>query len=311
MSIYIYNKGIVNINQENLDFDDIINDYYGRKKKANQIIESAYAHMHSSKTKRLHECWSHIKIARHKITRERKLIFANSCKVRLCPCCAWRRSRKYALENKHMLSDINGKYIFLTVTVRNCTGSELSHTLDIIMNAWKRFYQRKEIKNIMLGSVRNLEITYNSLAKTYHPHMHILIHIAPTYFGADYIKQDTWSAIWQDCARLDYTPIVDIRRVKPGTDKTYFEISKYVSKISDLLSLPGSDLYKVVNVLDDALTSRRIIGYTGSFRTWRKEHKLKDDIKDAEIISEGSEDWEIFCYEWIYGAAQYKRTESF
>lgn len=309
--IYIYNTGNLYINQPFVDFDDDVNSFYGVKKTANQIIEKAYINIKSAKVKRLHECWSHIKIARRRSTGEKKLIFANSCKVRLCPCCAWRRSRKFALENHNMLNDINGKYIFLTITIKNVCGAELSSALDSILNGWKRFYQRKDIKNIMLGSIRNLEITYNRKSKTFHPHMHILIHIPTSYFGKYYISQKKWADIWQDCAHLDYTPIIDVRKIKTKSDKSYLEISKYVAKISDFLNLPEKELTEVISFLDTALCNRRIIGYTGDFRTWRREHKLKDEITDAEIISDSSEDWEIFCYEWIYGKNIYKRTENF
>ena len=155
-----------------------------------------------------------------------------------------------------MLQQIAGKYIFLTLTVKNCTGDDLSSTIDCILNGWKRFYSRKDIKSIMLGSIRNLEITYNSKTKTFHPHIHILIHVTPSYFGRDYITQKQWSMIWKDCARLDYTPITDIRKVKPG-DNAYLEISKYVAKLSDLLYLDAAELAEVVKVLDPALAYRR------------------------------------------------------
>lgn len=309
--IYIYNTGNLYINQPFVEFDDDVNNFYGVKKIANQIIEKAYINIKSAKVKRLHECWSHIKIARRRSTGEKKLIFANSCKVRLCPCCAWRRSRKFALENHNMLNEINGKYIFLTITIKNVSGAELSSALDSILNGWKRFYSRKDIKNIMLGSIRNLEITYNRRTKEFHPHMHILIHIPASYYGKYYISQKKFADIWRDCAHLEYTPIIDVRNVKSKSDKSYLEISKYVAKISDFLNLSEKELTEVISFLDPALCNRRIIGYTGDFREWRREHKLKDEITDAEIISESSEEWEIYCYEWIYGRNIYKRVEDF
>ena len=312
---YIYNTGNLYINQQIIDIDDIVNNKYGVKKIANQIIENAYLKIKNQKAlrkaERLHDCWSNIKIAKKKSTGESKLIFANSCKVRLCPCCAWRRSRKFALENMQMLNEIAGKYIFLTVTIKNVPGEQLTESLDIILSAWKRFYQRKDIKKIMLGSIRNLEITYNRKTKEFHPHMHILIHIPASYFGKDYISQKKWSTIWQECAHLEYTPIVDIRSVKAKNDKSYFEISKYVAKISDFLLLPEKELIEVIKFLDPALCNRRITGYTGDFRSWRREKKLSDEISDADSFVEGSEEWEVFCFRWIYGISKYIRCEDF
>jgi hypothetical protein len=41
--------------------------------------------------------------------------------------------------------------------------------------------------------------------------------VKPGYFtGTSYVKQERWSEVWQDCLGVKYTPIVDIRSVRPG-----------------------------------------------------------------------------------------------
>lgn len=306
--IHIYNTGNIYIGQQSDDeFDyNFIENYEDRKRK-NMYVADIYSKFNLKKAQRMAECWEYIKIAHNTKTNVHKLAFANSCKVRLCPCCAWRRSRKYSIENSKMLRAINGKYIFLTVTVKNCAGNDLIHTINMLNNAWKRFYERKAIKQIMLGSVRNLEITYNKRTKLYHPHIHILMQVPGGYFGKHYIKQSDWQSIWREAAELDYNPIVDVRKVK--NSKVYFEISKYVAKLSDVLDLKGEEAINVVETLDEALYKRRIISYTGTFRQWRREQKLKDDIEDKEESDFNNEDWEILCYRWIYGENRYNLVD--
>ena len=34
------------------------------------------------------------------------------------------------------------------------------------------------------------------------------------------MKQEQWAEIWQDCMKLDYTPQVDIRAIKPNKRAT-------------------------------------------------------------------------------------------
>ena len=321
MSIYIYNSKNIKILQglESNNIDEYVNATFAERKKANEIIQESYYRLektkklNSVKAKRLKDCWSHIKIAKHRITNEIKLVSANSCRVRLCPACAWRRMRKYAGENARMLANYavysNYQYIFLTVTIKNVVGADLSDTLSELLEAWKRMCKRKRLKSIMLGIIRNLEITYNRKSKTYHPHIHAIIAVPPTYFGKDYINQKEWQDYWKDAIRIDYEPIIDVRKIRNITDtKAIYEISKYVAKISSFLHLKDNEIDEVIYNMDLALTNRRIISYAGIFKEWRREQKLAEDIEDEDITDLGDE-WEIYAYQWIYGAHKYIQVD--
>lgn len=325
MSVYIYNSKQFKIIQGlSADLpaalDDYVNETYGSRKKASEIIEGAYFRLEKSKTlssvksKRIHDCWQYIKVAKHKITHKVKLISANSCKVRLCPACAWRRMHKYAHENAKMLSNFavysNYQYILLTVTIKNVKGDELSAAITDMLQAWKRMVKIRRIKPLIIGSIRNLEVTYNRKENSYHPHIHAVIAVPPSYFGKDYINQREWRYYWREAMRINYDPRVDIRKIKDIlNDKTVFEISKYVAKISSFLDLPPVTLDKVVMHLDNALNARRIISYSGVFRQWRREQKLLDDIEDESPVELGDE-WEVYAYEWIYKAKKYIQIEN-
>lgn len=321
MSIYIYDSTNISIFQgqnTNNNLDDYVNETFGNRKKGNEVIQKAYFRLElakqlpEGKAKRLLDCWSHIKIAKHRITNEIKLVSANSCRVRLCPACAWRRMRKFALENALMLTDFavktNYKYIFLTVTVKNCTGTDLPKVLNNMLGAWYKMLKLRRLKSINIGCIRNLEITYNRRSKTFHPHIHAIIAVPPTYIGKDYITQAEWAEYWKKAMDLDYTPVTDVRAIKNIlSDKSCWEISKYVAKISTYINLSPSELDSVIQNMDIALTNRRIISYTGAFRKWRREKKLEDDIKDGDSTALGDE-WEVFAYQYIYGRQIYVRT---
>lgn len=320
MSIYIYDSTNISIYQgkNTNNLDEYVNETFGNRKRGNEVIQKAYYRLErdnylpEGKAKRLLDCWSHIKIARHKIDNRVKLISANSCKVRLCPACAWRRMRKFALENALMLTDFavrtNYKYIFLTVTVKNCAGTELQQVLTSMLQAWSKLLKIRRIKALNMGCIRNLEITYNRRSKTYHPHIHAIIAVPPSYIGADYITQSEWAEYWRKAMDLDYTPVTDVRAIKDiVNDKSCWEISKYVAKIATYINLKPSELDNVIMCMDIALTNRRIISYTGVFRQWRREKKLEDDIKDSDSTALGDE-WEVFAYQYIYGRQIYVRT---
>lgn len=152
---------------------------------------------------------------------EKRLKWANFCRIRLCPMCSWRRS----LVNAHNLKRVaheavkrqKMRWLFLTLTVKNCTSDDLDETIAHMMKSWDRFSRRKRFKDMAVGWFRAFEITRNNYDDTYHPHFHVLIGVKPSYFSHsrnDYISTEEWVHLWRKALQSDYDPIVDIRIVK-------------------------------------------------------------------------------------------------
>jgi uncharacterized membrane protein YkvA (DUF1232 family) len=73
--------------------------------------------------------------------------------------------------------------------------------------------------------------------------------VPPAYFQGDYLKQAQWAELWQQCLRVDYRPVIDIRTVKLDLVQTsrrvneppkqlwgaVAEILKYAVKPSDMI----------------------------------------------------------------------------
>jgi plasmid rolling circle replication initiator protein Rep len=107
------------------------------------------------------------------------------------------------------------RFIFLTLTVRNCELNELRDTLKWMHNSWMKLLKRKEFAPVQ-GWVRSVEVTRGA-DDTAHPHYHVLVMVKPSYFaGSQYVSQKRWSEVWQDCLGVGYTPVVDVRSVRPG-----------------------------------------------------------------------------------------------
>lgn len=132
------------------------------------------------------------------------------------------------------------KWIFLTLTVRNCEVSELRSTLVKMGKAWTRLTQRDFWPGI--GWVKSVEVTRGDDGSA-HPHFHALVMVRPSYFTSNiYVSQARWSSEWASALRVGYTPIVDVRRVKGDLSKALVEVVKYESKPADLSqSQPGED----------------------------------------------------------------------
>jgi plasmid rolling circle replication initiator protein Rep len=139
------------------------------------------------------------------------------------------------------------RFLFMTLTLRNCEIKDLRATLTQMAHAWKRLIELRQWP--ARGWVRAVEITRSEKYRTAHPHYHCLLMVPPAYFQGDYLKQAEWAELWQQCLRIDYRPVVDIRTVKLDLVQTsrrvneppkqlwgaVAEILKYAVKPSDMI----------------------------------------------------------------------------
>ncbi|HFI0668785.1 TPA: protein rep [Streptococcus suis] len=214
-----------------------------------------------------------------------KLYQAYFCKNKLCQMCNWRRSMKYSYQTACIVNEAikqfpKGRFLFLTLTVKNVPGSELNGTLTQLTKSFDRLFKRKKVQANLLGYLRSIEVTYNEDRKDYHPHIHVLLFVRPNYFsgrGANYISQEEWADLWAKSLKVDYVPMVDIRAVKDqgkGLHGAILETAKYPMKPFEL-SIENA---QVVDDLYNGLYRKRQLGYGGLF----KEIKKKLDLDDAE-----------------------------
>lgn len=170
-----------------------------------------------------------------------KLLHARFCRVRHCPVCQWRRSLMWKAKGYKIIPQIVTDYpkyrwLFITLTVKNCPISQLRATLDVINKAFKRLTELKAWS--AKGWLKSLEVTKGRDGVSAHPHLHILTMVQPSYFSHGYISQDKWIELWRQCLRVDYQPIVDISAIAKHHDPTILipEILKYQVKESDLIA---------------------------------------------------------------------------
>lgn len=169
-----------------------------------------------------------------------KLNNTKFCRVRNCPVCAWRRSLRWKAKAFQILPSIveaypKHRWLFMTLTIKNCRIIELRQTIQNMNKAWQRLVQRKKFPAI--GWLKSTEVTRGK-DNSAHPHFHCLLLVSSSYFGGQYMKQDEWVKLWRSVLRIDYNPIMDIRALKKGTAPMSLvpEILKYCTKESDLVA---------------------------------------------------------------------------
>ena len=178
-----------------------------------------------------------------------KLKSAKFCRVRNCSICQWRRCLKWRARFFEALPGFledypKVKFLFLTLTVRNCALEELRLTVNFMNKAWRRLTQRKQFP--ALGWLKSLEVT-KSRDQAAHPHFHCLLVVPSSYLSHSYMPQSLWQQLWKKSLKVDYDPIVNIKKVKPKTitdqDPTGLMVAvcetlKYSVKPSDLVDDP-------------------------------------------------------------------------
>ena len=244
--------------------------------------------------KSLEECGNTLVFLRN-ASGEKRLHSANFCRNRLCPMCNWRRSLKMysqvsQITNK-ILATKKARFIFVTLTVRNPDGAHLAKTLDLMNKGFsyitsnsRTFAPAKKFKESLQGYLKAIEITYNSVDDTYHPHIHCIFQVKPSYFSRNYITKDGWIELWQKAMSLDYAPSVKVETIKTSTAKAVAEVAKYPTKSADLLQVKNEDqAVQALIVLAKTMKGRRLITFGGDFAAVKRELKL-DDVETGDLI---------------------------
>jgi len=230
------------------------------------------------------------------------LVGANFCKQRLCPLCAWRRSMKLTAEVSAVLHLAAERwperaYVMLTLTQRNVPGEELAHEVSRVLDGWSKLHQRREFREVA-GWLRTLEVTYNAESGTWHPHLHVLLQVTPSYWGRGYVSHAKWVALWRAVMALDYDPSVEVHRVRQraSTDAlgaAAAEVGKYTVKDSDMAGNTPQEASERLLVLDEALAGRRLVAWGGDLRRIAKE--LEAETVEDDLVHIAGEDHGPTC----------------
>ena len=247
---------------------------------------------------------------------------ARFCRVRYCNTCEWRRTlmwqaRFYQALPKIVQEHPKARWLFLTVTVRNCLITDLGDTLTAMNAAWHRLIKRKEFAPVR-GWIRTTEVT-RGRDGTAHPHFHALLMVPPSWFkGSKYVKHARWVEMWGDCLRVDYPPVVDVRAVKdraPEAAQTasdaraaalqgaVAETLKYAVKPSDMTADAAWFLE-----LTRQTHRRRFMASGGALKDVLRE---SDESDEAMALADGpaptADDGSRLAFGWQKQARQYRR----
>lgn len=245
------------------------------------------------------------------------------CHSRLCPLCSWRRSMKNSYELRKILDeayrkDPNSVFLFLTLTEESSKLGELRKNLTSMNRSIYRLFKYKDVKKDLLGYVRSTEITVNRDNLTFHQHVHILLMVKSSYFSkGHYLTQENWSQLWKRARKLDYKPIVNIKKIRASKKDNSLiasakEVSKYQVKDYDYITDDEKGDLVVVDELEHALAGTRQLSFAGLLKEIRHELLLdekEDDLINVDDEKEKDDVVDTVMYRWNSKVSNYVRWE--
>lgn len=304
--------------------NEILNepDFMLHKHQTNDILLKFLSTGFKTESQKIKECGNYLEFAlkQNQITKDtkKKLANANFCKNRFCPMCSWRRVRNITGQLKDAFSVIQEKEkvatLFLTLTVKNPDVKDLKVAIAKMNKAFKDMVKTKAFNNAILGYFKSIEILGDNTPKGQaHPHFHILLIVKESYFKkSDYLNKAQWTEMWKKALRVDYTPVVDVRRIKSKNenfsdiDSAIMETVKYSVKHTELTKRSNEDFY----YLYTQTKSLRFISAGGILKEHLNLIKIDEDLINLKKENEAL--WIEICrliYTWQNGDYQLKEIK--
>lgn len=226
-------------------------------------------------------------------------ITSKYCGSRWCMVCNKIRTGKYINLYAPVLAKWSKTYL-VTLTLPNCTGDLIGTTLDLMGKTIRSITDVFRKRSFQFMAVRKLEITYNELTDSYHPHYHFIVE-----------GQLQANALKNEWLKRVKTAVDDAQDVSEF-DGNLKEIFKYVTKLFS--KDKRTKEYKKVNVksLDiilRALHGKRTLqnyGFTLSEDIFEDDEIILDESLDEGEFSENI----ISEYQW-YGSGWVNKSTGY
>lgn len=241
-----------------------------------------------------------------------KLRTARFCRVRTCMVCSWRRSLMYKARAykaiPRVIEDHPGaRFLFVTLTLKNCAVENLK---DSIFHLNKSFRAMAKLKYFpAIGYIKTVEVTRGKRGDA-HPHLHILMMVKSDFFGRNYVKKKEWCAWWKRAAKVDYTPIIDVKAIKPNDSLVGIlaEVIKYQCKPNDLIFSDRQWFLKYTRQIHG--TKAFALGgiFKKYFKELDKEETTKEMISGNEKGQDEVDEGELF-FNWKRSEKKYRMVD--
>jgi plasmid rolling circle replication initiator protein Rep len=214
-----------------------------------------------------------------------------------------------------MIDYPDARFIFLTLTVKNCPVTALRSTLLELARGWKRLTELRIWPAI--GWIRSTEITRSERYRNAHPHFHALLMVPPSYFQAGYLKKNQWAELWRQCLRIEYKPVVHVKVIRQNAKRSVIQVNrvnisqmwaivcevlKYSVKVSDMVR----DHWWFLTLVDE-VRGIRSVAVGGALKPYLRKRK-KENLIQEPGEEEETELAERLYFRWTQQVRRYRKA---
>ena len=211
--------------------------------------------------------------------------------------CSWRRSLMYKARAYKALPKViadypAARYLFVTLTLKNCAVEDLKPSILHLNQSFSRMARLKYFPAI--GYLKTVEVTRGKRGDA-HPHLHVLAMVDSTYFGRNYVSKKEWCAWWKRAAKVDYTPVIDVKAIKAQHSPLGLlaEIVKYQTKPNDLIFADRQWFLEYTR----QIRSTKAFALGGVFKDYFKDldrEETQDELIGSDETGESLDEGELY-----------------
>ena len=218
------------------------------------------------------------------------------CRKRWCAHCCRIKTAEMTNGYKEPLQELGALY-FVTLTRPNVKGRQLSAEIKKMTKGFQRIKDNlRKNYGIKLNGIRKIEVTYNEIEDTYHPHFHFI----QSDYNASMKLQELWLAQFSNAKLIAQ----DVRAINTDNDDSFIELFKYATKetTKDGKQYTGDVLHTIYS----ALEGKRIYQTYGKLKKVKEPSEAKSEASQITWVEPNLDIWvyDDKLSDWVDGDGQ-------
>jgi len=218
------------------------------------------------------------------------------CRKRWCAHCCRIKTAEMTNGYKQPLQELGPLY-FVTLTRPNVKARQLSDEIKKMTKGFQRIKDNlRKNYGIKLNGIRKIEVTYNEIEDTFHPHFHFI----QSNYNASIKLQELWLAQFSNAKLIAQ----DVRPINTHNDDSFIELFKYATKETTKSGKQYTG--KVLHTIYNALEGKRIYQAYGKLKKVKEPLEAKSDASQITWIEPNEDIWvyDDNLSDWIDGDGQ-------
>jgi len=201
------------------------------------------------------------------------------CRKRWCATCSRIKTAELTNSYKAPILDL-GQLYFITLTRPNVSSRQLKSEVKKLIKTFQKIKDNlRKNYGIKLNGMRKIEITYNKVSNTYHPHFH--------FIQQGYKEAQLLQSLWLKQFPTASNKAQNIKHVHSGNDSALIELFKYATK---QITKDSTDAH-AEDTIYRALDGVRIYQTYGKLKKVPTPTEKPNELINADFLPPQNEIW--------------------